>query len=387
MPLDLQRMLDMCRRQQWRVDDLDWSRPPRRFDPQTEQAVVQYFTDMAGIERMAGELFRVQRDTTDDPILREIFDTFVEDERRHAEVARRLAAHYDVRGLRRYALNPHLRTFHPRFVEVLRHVSPDIANVYITCGELLLDVALLRSLDDFVADPTCADAMERINRDESRHIAVDYHMMEYYGSPAYAAIERARPPRDLATSLHAARATARLLWAAGPFFRDVFFRPMDMVDPSGRRLLEAFKRMQLLGRREGIEDRPFTRFLATMQALYERPVVGEVLGPVIARAMGLDPRVIRRLYTEAEAARVRRADMAALAEEALAVKRGIAGDFDVDAELAARRVGTRLWTDRLGQPLARLHGWARRRASRLAQGMKLAQPVATRSSASWKNPP
>lgn len=361
MPLDLHRMLDMCRRQQWQADDLDWSGPPRRFDPQTEQAVVQYFTDMAGIELLAAELFRVQRDITEDPLLREIFETFIEDERRHSEVAQRLAAHYDARGLRRYQLNRHLLAFRPRFVEVLRHISPDIANVYITCGELLLDIALLRSLNDFVDDDMCAQAMQRINRDESRHIAVDYHMLEYYGSAEYAALERARPAGRPAQRLAAAWVTVMLLWTAGPFFRDVFFRPMDLVDPSGRRLLEAFKRIQLIGRRRGIEDRPFTRFMATMQGLYERPVIGEVLAPAIARAMGLDPRVIRRLYTEAEAARVRQMDVAALAEEALAVKQGAPGAFDVDAAVAERRAAGRVWTDRLGRPLTRLRSWLRRR--------------------------
>ena len=60
----------------------------------------------------------------------------------------------------------------------MRHLSPEVANVYITTGELILDVALLRSLDDYVADETTHAAMERINRDESRHIAVDFHMFE-----------------------------------------------------------------------------------------------------------------------------------------------------------------------------------------------------------------
>ena len=62
------------------------------------------------------------------------------------------------------------------------------ANAYITAGELILDVALLRSLDDYVADEMSHRAMYLINRDESRHIAIDYRMVEYYASPEYAAI-------------------------------------------------------------------------------------------------------------------------------------------------------------------------------------------------------
>jgi hypothetical protein len=319
---------------------------------------------MSCIELLAGELFVVQRDSTDDPVLREIFETFIEDERRHSEVALRLAAHYDVRKLREYRLNPHLEAFAPRFLEVMRHVSPDIGNVYITCGELLLDIALLRSLNDFVDDPTCAQAMQRINRDESRHIAVDYHMLEYYGSPEYAAIERARATGSVLQRLRAAWVTAMFVWSAGPFLRDVFFAPMDLVDPSGRRLLEAFKRIQLIGRRPAVEHRPFTRFTATMQAIYESPLAGRVLAPGVARIMGLDPRVIGKLYTEAEAERVRTMDTTELAEEAISVKEGAKGQFDLDARVWKRRADDRVWTDRVVTPLARLRGWVQHRADR-----------------------
>jgi len=357
VPLDLHRMRDMCRREQWSEDDLDWSVPPRRFDPQTERAVVQYFTDMSGIESLAAELFRVQRDTTTDPLLREIFETFIEDEQRHSRVARRLAAHYDQRGLTDHRLNPTLVAFRPHFLEVLRHVSPDIANTYITCGELLLDIALLRSLDDFVADEMCTQAMTRINRDESRHIAVDYHMMDYYGSAEYAAIERGRPSVGASERVHAAWVMAQFLWSAGPFLRDVFFGPMDLVDPSGRRLLEAFKRIQLLGKRPAVERRPLTRFLAAMQAVYEQPVVGRMLAPAIVRIMGLDRRVIGRLYTDAEAARVRGMDVVELAEDALGVKDGKAGAFDLNEQTVGGRRARRGWMQRLEWVRQRLtHG-------------------------------
>jgi rubrerythrin len=98
--VDLARMLDKCIRDQWRVDDLDWSAPPAAMPRDKEQAVVQYFTDMAGIERLAGALFETQRARTTDPVLAKIFSTFVADEKRHSEVAERLARHYDVHRYR-----------------------------------------------------------------------------------------------------------------------------------------------------------------------------------------------------------------------------------------------------------------------------------------------
>jgi len=51
--------------------------------------VVQYFTDMAGIERLAAALFEEQRRRADDSALAALFESFVVDEARHAEVALR----------------------------------------------------------------------------------------------------------------------------------------------------------------------------------------------------------------------------------------------------------------------------------------------------------
>ncbi|GAB5549530.1 MAG: hypothetical protein SangKO_092900 [Sandaracinaceae bacterium] len=318
--MDLDRMLGMCRRDQWRIDDLDWDVTPRPLPREHEIAVCQYFTDMSGIELLAGELFRAQRAQTDDPVLKEIFTTFIEDEARHSEVATRLAAHYDVHHYRDYQLNPHLVRFREPFVEAVHHLPPDIASAYITTGELLLDVALLRSLDDFVDDEMSHRAMRLINRDESRHIAVDYHMVEFYASEGYDRWLEARPEKSLDEQARSLFALAVMLWHAGPFFRDVFFAPMDLTDPSGKRLFEAFKRIQLLGERPGVGDRPFAKFIRTIQGAFNDPILGAIFGPLLQRVIGLDPRVINRLYTEEDVRRYHAMSFDEMAQEAIGVK-------------------------------------------------------------------
>ena len=323
MGLDLDRMLEKCVRDQWHIDDLDWTLSPRALSPAQETAVVQYFTDMAGIERLAAALFAEQRRRVRDPRLKKIFSTFIVDEERHARVAERLAAYYDVHHLRDYAMNPHLLRFQPYFLAAIRDVSAEIANAYITTGEILLDVALLRSLDDYVDDEMSHRAMALINRDESRHIAVDFHMVELYCSEAYR--KEQVEPLELGPGLVVALARraftfAMMMYTAGPFLRDVFFAPMELTDPSRRRMIEAFKRIQLLGRREDVGRRPFTRFLRCMQVLFNHPVSGAVLGSAIARIVGVDPRVLVELYTEAEERRVRRMSLQDLADEILTLK-------------------------------------------------------------------
>jgi rubrerythrin len=318
--LDLDRMLDKCRRDQWRVDDLDWSVEPRPMSREDEIAVVQYFTDMAGIERLASALFAEQRRRVDDPRLKAIFESFIVDEERHARVAERLADFYDVHHYRDYEMNENLVRFRPHFVNAVRHVSAEIANAYITSGEILLDVALLRSLDDFVDDAMSHQAMEKINRDESRHIAVDFHMVERYCDPELIAREAAEPPPPLRQRLRRAWTFCAMLYTAGPFLRDVFFAPMDLTDPSGKRMMEAFKRIQLMARKKEVAARPFTRFLRTMQILFNHPVVGRVLGRIIVRIVGVDSRVLVELFDEDDERRVNEMSLQDLAEEVLDLK-------------------------------------------------------------------
>jgi hypothetical protein len=316
--MDLQRMLRMCREGQWNVGDLDFSQVPRPMSRDDEMSVVQYFTDMAQIERLAGALFVEQERRVTDPVLKEIYASFVVDEMRHSHVAQMLADHYDVRRLRTYRTSPSLQRFFPHFVDAIRHLADDVANAYITSGELILDIALLRSIDDFVADPLSAQAMELINRDESRHIAIDYYMVGYYASDEY---KRARTKVPFREQAVAARTFAAMTLWGRPFFRDVFFGPMDRIDPTGERLREAFKRMQLLGTRPGLEELPLTKFWTRMMVLYNKPWMGRVGKEAIARVVGAEPRFMEYLATEDELARARAMSLDELAEEALAAKR------------------------------------------------------------------
>jgi hypothetical protein len=292
--VDLNRMLEKCERGQWRTEDLDWTRPPPAMPPDKERAVVQYFTDMAGIERLAAALFEEQRARTDDPVLERIFGTFVVDEHRHARCAELLAAHYDVNRLQVYRMDERLRVFGFHFVEALRHVSAEVATVYVTVGELLLDVALLRSIDAYVDDPMSSEVMVRINRDESRHIAIDFHMTELYASDEYLAWLRAQPWRRPSQHAAAALSLARMFRHARPFFRAVFMAPMQRTDPTGKRMTEALARFQHLIDRPRIRRRPIPALIHLTQWLSSRPATKR-LSTSLARALGLPSVLVERV--------------------------------------------------------------------------------------------
>lgn len=313
-------MLDKCRRDQWSIDDLDWSIPPPALPRDKEEAVVQAFIDMAGIELLAGALFEVQREKTDDPTLKKIFSTFVADEKRHSAVAARLAKHYDRNHYRDYRESPALTNFRPHFLRLVRNTSPEIANAYITSGELILDVALLRSLDDYVDDDMSHRAMHLINRDESRHIAIDFHMTEYYCSDEYLEVLNRRPKPSKRQFAKMLGNVAVMMWYVRPFLQQVFLTPMDRTDPSGRRVQEAFKRIQLVLRKPTVARSPFSRMMIKFQELYNHPVIGKMFGDVLLRLLGAEDRAARILFTPEELRRTQAMSFEELAEEALAVK-------------------------------------------------------------------
>ncbi|AKT36964.1 uncharacterized protein CMC5_010850 [Chondromyces crocatus] len=313
-------MLEQCRRDQWSVSDLDWSGSPRSMSREDEEQIVQLFTDMAGIERLASAMFREQERRVEDPRLKAIFATFIRDEIRHAQTAQMLADFYDVHHFRHYQESESLRAFSSVFVEAIHHLSDDVANAYIVTGELLLDIALLRSIDDHVGDAMSGAAMRLINRDESRHIAIDYYMSAYYASDEYEEKQKLKPKLGLKERAQAASTFSRMLYRAQPFIRDVFLRPMEKLDPRGKRLRAAFKRSQLLGMKEKSARRPFTRFTRSLQAGFENPVLRPVLGDVFVRLSGVGPDFLARLYTDEELTRARGMSYEALADEALEAK-------------------------------------------------------------------
>jgi hypothetical protein len=162
--------------------------------------------------------------------------------------------------------------------------------------------------------------MVRINRDESRHIAMDYHMVEYYASKEGIAAEAKRPALTIPQRLRGASSMARVLYHARPFFQGVFFAPMDVVDPKGVRLLEAFKRTQMLVNKPEVAARPFPRFAQGLTDLANHPVAGPIFAPVAERILGVDRRVLAVLVSDQEAEWATHASFDELANDALSAK-------------------------------------------------------------------
>lgn len=319
---DIKKMLELCRTRQWDVDkDLDWSVKPRAMSREEEMNTVQFFTNMAGIERLAKALFFEQAKRAETADLKEIFESFVVDEERHAIAAERLAQHYNVHKYKNYKIAPAMARFREPFLEAIRRVSPEVANAYVTAGELMLDIALLRSVNSYVDDEMSSQVMQLINRDEARHVAMDYHMTEYYASAAYQARIHQQGlvdnVRDIVTESFY---VGRMMYFARPFLKKVFLDPMKMTDPEGERIKEAFKRIQLLSMKPEVAKRPLSQFMQGVRGLYNTPVIGFVFGGLLSRILGAPGRFLVDFYDEHEKEQAIRMSFDDMAEEAMHTK-------------------------------------------------------------------
>ena len=113
---------------------------------------------------------------------------------------------------------------------------------------------------------------------------------------------------------------ATMMWYAKPFLQQVFLAPMDRTDPTGRRVQEAFKRVQLLLRKPTVSRAPFSRMMIAFQEAYNHPILGKLLGRVLLRLLGAEDRAARILFTKDELERAQRMTFDELAEDALAAK-------------------------------------------------------------------
>lgn len=184
MELDLDRVLAAVEEGQWSLDDLDWSQPLAGADrlgarDKREAGLALIFT--ARLERQAARIFELSAEYVADPRAREIYRWFAVDERRHADAEVRLAARYGVRESDLPApLEWAMRVFEGNFERPTRGVH-ELSSAAIILFELALDTLLVPSLKDLTDDPLQAQVFRRIDLDESRHLAMDYWLLDRKG--------------------------------------------------------------------------------------------------------------------------------------------------------------------------------------------------------------
>lgn len=185
MSLDLDATLATIRDRQWALTDFDWEAPGAELITDEQWPKLKAFmSDVVWIEHVGARAFAALVDTAadEDATLAEIYRWFHAEEQRHANAELALMRRW---GMVEPGETPEVNTNIRLAIDWLDNHAHDLPlgllTTVIAMLEVALDGALLRFLLEEVDDPLCHEVFERINNDESRHLAVDFEVMERMG--------------------------------------------------------------------------------------------------------------------------------------------------------------------------------------------------------------
>jgi hypothetical protein len=181
--LDMEAMLAKIKDRQWALADIDWDAPgAETIAPEFRPKLKAFMTDLCWIENIGARGFAALAKKAPDPTIAEIYRYFHAEEQRHANAELALMKRW---GMLEEGEVPKPNVNIRLAIEWLDAYSDDmplsVLGTVIPMLEVALDGALLKFLLDTVHDPVCHQVFEKINNDESRHIAVDFAVLEMIG--------------------------------------------------------------------------------------------------------------------------------------------------------------------------------------------------------------
>lgn len=184
MTLDLDRMLIRIQQRQWALADFDWKAPgAEEITDERRPSLAAFMADLVWIEQVGARAFSALSRQAKDPVLAEIYRWFHAEEQRHANAELALMRRWGMLDDGRSVPEPNnnirlVFNWLDRFADDL---PMGVLGSVIPLLEVALDGALLKFLLDEVSDPLCHEVFDRINNDESRHLAVDFHVLGQLG--------------------------------------------------------------------------------------------------------------------------------------------------------------------------------------------------------------
>ena len=183
MAMDMNAMLDKIKDRQWALADIDWDAPgAETIDDAFRPKLKAFMADLTWIENIGARGFSALAKKAPDDTIAEIYRYFHAEEQRHANAELAL--------MRRWGMLEDGEVPEPNVnvriaMEWLDRYSDDmplsVLGTVIPMLEVALDGALLKFLLEEVHDPVCHQVFEKINNDESRHIAVDFEVLDIIG--------------------------------------------------------------------------------------------------------------------------------------------------------------------------------------------------------------
>ncbi|RPA06149.1 ferritin-like domain-containing protein [Gordonia sp. OPL2] len=184
MPIILEDMLQTIKDRQWALADIDWEAPGAELITDEQKPKLKAFmADLVWIENVGARGFAALAKKAPDDTLAEIYRYFHAEEQKHANAELAL--------MRRWGMleddevpepNVNIRLAIEWLDTFSDRMSLSVLGTVIPMLEVALDGALLKFLLEEVQDPVCHEAFRKINADESRHLAVDFHALDMIGN-------------------------------------------------------------------------------------------------------------------------------------------------------------------------------------------------------------
>ncbi len=183
MAIDMDAMLVKIKDRQWALADIDWDAPgAETIGDEFRPKLKAFMADLCWIENVGARGFAALAKKAPTPVLAEIYRYFHAEEQRHANAELALMKRW---GMLEDGEMPEPNVNIRLAIEWLDKYSDDMSlsvlGTVIPMLEVALDGALLKFLLDEVHDPVCHQVFEKINNDESRHIAVDFEVLNMIG--------------------------------------------------------------------------------------------------------------------------------------------------------------------------------------------------------------
>ena len=183
MAMDLDEMLQRIKDKQWALADIDWDAPGAELiEPELRAKLKPFMTDLMWIENVGARGFAALARKAPTPTLKSIYEHFHAEEQKHANAELALMRRWGM--LENDEVPPPsvnvqlVITWLDKFSDGM---SLSILGTVIPMLEVALDGALIKFITDEVKDPVAQEVFKRINSDESRHLAVDFEVMDILG--------------------------------------------------------------------------------------------------------------------------------------------------------------------------------------------------------------
>ena len=183
MAIVLEDMLQTIKDKQWALADVDWDAPgAEQITDEQRPKLKAFMADLVWIENIGARGFSALAKKAPNETLAEIYRYFHAEEQKHANAELALMRRWGMLEKDEVPVpNVNVRLAIEWLDRYSDGLSLTVLGTIIPLLEVALDGALLKFLLEEVNDPICHQAFRHINSDESRHLAVDFHVLDMMG--------------------------------------------------------------------------------------------------------------------------------------------------------------------------------------------------------------